>query len=158
ESAIRLGLTLTAPAAVAPRYGSASLSDLVPSLLHALGVPGFSSALGVEPCARACVLVIDGLGFEQVRSHARQAPFLASLLASSRPLSSGFPSSTAVGLSSIWTGRTPGEHGIVGFTMAMPGYDRSVNMLRWALHGDPATNLLDDVVPEQFQAQPTAFE
>jgi hypothetical protein len=121
-------------------------------------VPGFSPALGVEPCARACLLVIDGLGFEQVRTHARHAPFLASLLASSRPLSSGFPSSTAVSLSSIGTGRTPGEHGIVGFTMAMPGYDRSVNMLRWALHGDPATNLLDDVVPEQFQAQPTAFE
>jgi hypothetical protein len=149
---------LTSPAAVAPRYGSSSLADLVPSLLHALGVPGFSPVLGVDPCARACLLVIDGLGFEQVRAHARQAPFLASLLASSQPLSSGFPSTTAVSLSSIGTGRTPGEHGIVGFTMAMPGYDRSVNMLRWALHGEPSTELLEEVVPERFQDQPTAFE
>ncbi len=149
---------MISPAAVAPLYGSASLADLVPSLLHALGVPGFSAVLRVEPCARACLLVIDGLGFEQVRAHARQAPFLASPLRSSQPLTSGFPSTTAVSLSSIGTGRTPGEHGIVGFTMAMPGYDRSVNMLRWALHGEPSTNLLEDVVPERFQDQPTAFE
>ncbi|MEP7104853.1 MAG: alkaline phosphatase family protein, partial [Chloroflexota bacterium] len=149
---------MTSPTAVAPRYGSASLADLMPSLLHALGVPGFTSVLGIEPCARACLLVIDGLGFEQVRAYARHAPFLASLLASSQALTSGFPSSTAVSLGSIGTGRTPGEHGIVGFTMALPGYDRSVNMLRWALHGDPATSLLDAVVPEQFQDQPTAFE
>lgn len=146
------------PAAIAPRYGSASLADLVPSVLHALGVPGFNPVLEVAACARACVLVIDGLGFELVRAHARQAPFLASLLASSQPLTSGFPSTTAVSLSSIGTGRTPGEHGIVGFTMAMPGYDRSVNMLRWALHGEPATSLLENVVPEQFQDRPTAFE
>jgi len=42
--------------------------------------------------------------------------------------------------------------------MAVPGYDRSVNMLRWALHGAPARDLIEEVVPEHFQDQPTAFE
>jgi len=149
---------MTSPTAVPPRYGSASLADLVPSLMHALGVSGFDGVLQIEPCARACLLLIDGLGFEQVRSHTREAPFLASLLASSQPLTSGFPSSTAVSLSSLGTGRTPGDHGIVGFTMAVPGYDRSVNMLRWSLHGGSSRDLIEEMVPERFQDQPTAFE
>ncbi|HEX6351168.1 MAG TPA: nucleotide pyrophosphatase/phosphodiesterase family protein [Candidatus Dormibacteraeota bacterium] len=144
--------------AAPPQYGSASLADLMPSLMQALGVPGFVDALGVEPSPRVALLVIDSLGLELVRKHAAQAPFLASLLESGRPLSSGFPSSTAVSLSSLGTGRTPGEHGIVGFTMAVPGYDRSVNMLRWALHGGSARDLIEEIVPERFQDQPTAFE
>ena len=141
-----------------PQYGTASLADLMPSLMHALAVPGFEDVLGLEPSERVALLVIDSLGFELVRRHAGRAPFLASLLASSRSLSSGFPSSTAVSLSSLGTGRTPGEHGIVGFTMAVPGYDRSVNMLRWALHGGSTRDLIEEVVPERFQDQPTAFE
>ncbi|HEY8643550.1 MAG TPA: alkaline phosphatase family protein [Candidatus Dormibacteraeota bacterium] len=130
----------------------------MPSLMHALGVSGFADVLQVGLCARACLLLIDGLGFEQVRTHTREAPFLASLLASSHPLTTGFPSSTAVSLSSIGTGRTPGEHGIVGFTMAVSGYDRSVNMLRWSLHGGSSRDLIEEMVPERFQDQPTAFE
>jgi type I phosphodiesterase/nucleotide pyrophosphatase len=147
----------TPPASVAPQYGHASLADLVPALMHALGVPGFDDVLGIDPCARACLLLIDGLGFELVREHPNDAPFLTTLLDHS-PLTSGFPSSTAVSLSSLGTGEPPGQHGIVGFTMAVPGYDRSMNVLRWALHGRPEHALLDEVVPEQFQPQPTAFE
>jgi hypothetical protein len=148
----------TAPAASAPQYGRASLADLVPALLHALGVPGFDNVLAVEPCARACLLLIDGLGFELVRAHPDDAPFLASLVAGHTPLTTGFPSSTAVSLASLGTGQTPGRHGIVGFTMAVPGYDRSMNMLRWALHGRPEHSLLEEVVPEQLQPEPTALE
>src|SRR5262249_57748804 len=60
-----------------PRYGSGSLSDLVPSALSALGVAGFDNPLGVEPMAGLCILVIDGLGWELLREHRRAAPFLA---------------------------------------------------------------------------------
>src|SRR5437762_4878548 len=42
--------------------------------------------------------------------------------------------------------------------MAVPGYDRSVNMLRWSLHGGSARDLIEEMVPERFQDQPTAFE
>lgn len=127
-------------------------------MLHALGVPGATGPLGIDPVARACLLLVDGLGFELVRGHADDAPFLASLLDAAPALTTGFPSSTAVSLASIGTGRPPGEHGIVGFTMAIPGYDRSMNMLRWALHGRPEHALLDAVVPEQMQPEPTEFE
>jgi len=148
----------TPPAASAPRYGRASLADLVPALLHAIGVAGFEDVLGVEPCSRACLLLIDGLGFELVRTHPDDAPFLLSLLAGTDPLTTGFPSSTAVSLASIGTGQPPGRHGFVGFTMAVPGYDRSMNVLRWALHGRPEHSLLEEVVPERMQPEPTALE
>jgi hypothetical protein len=130
---------------------------VVPSLVAALGVSGFSNPLALEPVARACVMVIDGLGWELVRANAKRAPTLAAL-AAGRPLTCGFPSSTAVSLSSIGTGRPPGEHGIVGFTMAVVGQDSAMNMLRWAVHGRPDHSLLQEIAPEELQPRPTAFE
>lgn len=153
------GLSSPTPAR-APLYGKSALADLMPSLLHALGVPGFDNVLGIEPCAHACVLLVDGLGAELLRRHGDDAPFLASLLDAHSPLTSGFPSTTAVNLASIGTGETPGRHGFVGFTMAVPdyGYERSMNVLRWALHGRPEQDLLDIVVPEKLQPSATALE
>jgi len=147
------------PAVPLPRYGQASLADLVPSLLHALGVTSFVNTLRVEPVGRVCLLVVDGLGWELVRAHGAEAPFLASLAAASSPLTAGFPSTTAVSLASIGTGQPPGEHGMVGYTMTIPGYERAMNTLRWALHGEGApVDLLRDIVPEQLQPHLTAFE
>ena len=142
-----------------PLYGTASLADLVPSLLHALDVPGTHNPLGVEPLRRVCLLVVDGLGWELLRTHRRQAPFLGSLVESGSALTAGFPATTAASLGSIGTGLPPGEHGLVGYTMAVPGYDRAMNVLRWSLYGaGPHVGLLSDVVPEDLQLQPTAFE
>ncbi|MBO0703384.1 MAG: alkaline phosphatase family protein, partial [Candidatus Dormibacteraeota bacterium] len=142
----------------APRYGQAALADLVPSLLAGLGVPGFPDRLGIGPVRQAVLLVADGLGFELIHRHAGLAPFLSGHLASSRPLTTGFPSTTSVSLSSIGTGLPPGEHGVVGYTMALPELPRAMNMLQWALHGKPVEDLREIVVPETFFQGPTAFE
>ena len=143
----------------APLYGRSALSDLTPSLLAALGVSGFPNPLGVEPMAQACLLLVDGLGWELVRENREHAPFLAGLLETGSSLTAGFPSTTAVSIASIGTGKPPGEHGIVGFTMAIPGYDRAMNNLRWALHGNgPHVDLRPVVVPEELQPDPTAFQ
>ena len=141
-----------------PLYGRSAISDLVPSVLSGLGVSGFANPLRIEPLQRACILLIDGLGWELVRAHPEEAPFLNSLQAEAGPLTAGFPASTSVSLSSIGTGMTPGEHGIVGYTMAVPGQPRAMNVLRWSLHGPGGGNLIDAVVPEDLQPQPTAFE
>lgn len=143
----------------APLYGRSALSDLTPSLLAALGVGGFPNPLGIEPVAKACLLLVDGLGWELVLENREHAPFLAGLLESGSSITAGFPSTTAVSIASIGTGKTPGEHGIVGFTMAIPGYDRAMNNLRWALHGTgPHVDLRPLVVPEVLQPDPTAFQ
>jgi hypothetical protein len=142
-----------------PRYGEASLADLLPSLLAALDVPGFANPLGVEPLRRACLLVVDGLGWEQLLANRRGAPVLAAAAERGRPVTTGFPSTTATSLASIGTGLPPGRHGLVGYTVAMPGMERAFNCLRWSPYGLGGTkDLRDRVVPEQLQPEPTGFE
>ncbi|WP_227999894.1 alkaline phosphatase family protein [Nocardia australiensis] len=143
---------------VAPPYGTGSLADLFPSLLAGFGVPGESDRLGLGLRAdRICVLLIDGLGALSLAANPDAAPFLSSLAPGE--LAAGFPSTTATSLSSLGVGVPPGEHGIVGYLINVPGHDRLVNSLRWRLHGEgPKTDLLRELVPEQFQPTTTVFE
>ncbi len=152
-------MALTVP--LVPLYGQAALSDLTPSLLAALGLSGHRNPLNLAPVGNACLLLVDGLGWDMVRDNPKQAPFLAGLAGGERgrSISAGFPSSTAVSIASIGTGKTPGEHGIVGYTMSVPGYDRAMNNLRWTLHGPgPHVDLRSIVVPEDLQPDPTSFQ
>jgi Type I phosphodiesterase / nucleotide pyrophosphatase len=150
---------MSAPAPPLPRYGEASLADLLPSLLAALDVPGFANPLGVEPLRRACLLVVDGLGWELLLANRRVAPVLAAAAERGRPVTAGFPSTTSTSLASIGTGLPPGRHGLVGYTMALPGMERAFNCLRWSPYGlGGAKDLRDRFVPERVQPEPTAFE
>src|SRR5256885_2223536 len=140
-----------------PRYGSRSLAELVPSLLSSLGLAGFASPLALEPAARVCLLLVDGLGWELLQANRPAAPFLNPI--GGEPLPAGFPATTAASLSSLATGLPPGEHGLVGYTMALPGYDRAFNTLTWSLYGvGPRVELVDELVPESFQPIPTLAE
>ena len=141
--------TLFHPASVPlPRYGSAALADLVPSVLASMSAPGFGNVLGLPTAAAACVLLVDGLGAELVRAHRDDAPLLHAALGAGRDLTSGFPSTTAASIASIGTGRAPGAHGIVGYQVAIPGAGKLMSSLRW----DPSVD------PLAWQPSPTAFE
>ena len=140
--------------APAPAYGQRTLSDVLPAVAAGLGVPGYAGATGLAlpPADRVCVFLVDGLGWELLRAHPDEAPFLASLLESSlagtgRPLAAGFPATTATSLASVGTGLPPGEHGLAGYTVAVPGEDRLMNQLRWQPYLDP----------EVWQPHPTVF-
>lgn len=131
---------------VLPRYGEASLADLLPSALGALGVAGEQDVLGLPQCRSLCLLVVDGLGGTLLRSHPAEAPFLTSL--PDRRLTSGVPSTTAASLVSIGTGLPPGRHGLVGYTSRVPGTDLLLNALRWDQPVDPL----------EYQPHPTVLE
>ena len=74
-------------------------------------------------------------------------------------MTAGFPSTTAASLGSLGTGLPPGEHGIVGYLLAIPDHQRLLNPLKWRLMGEgPRVDLLKELVPEQFQPTATAFE
>ncbi|MGB7364880.1 MAG: alkaline phosphatase family protein, partial [Rhodococcus sp. (in: high G+C Gram-positive bacteria)] len=144
---------------VLPRYGSDSLSDLMPSVLAALGVSGQRDTvdLGLAGVRRVCVLLVDGLGALQLAEHSAAAPVLSSL--PSRSATATFPSTTSTSLASLGTGSAPGAHGVVGYLTAVPGFDRPMNPLHWRLHGQgPKVDLLAQLPPETFQPHPTAFE
>ncbi|MEY9964530.1 hypothetical protein ABIA33_002572 [Streptacidiphilus sp. MAP12-16] len=139
--------------APAPAYGSAALSDLLPAVAKGLGVSDApETGLVLPPADRVCVFLVDGLGWEQLRAHPAEAPFLTSLLPSSlagtgRPLTAGFPATTATSLASFGTGLPPGVHGLAGYTVRIPGERRLMNQLRWQPH----------VNPRSWQPHPTVF-
>jgi hypothetical protein len=130
---------MTAQPAVAPtlpRYGEASLADLASSLLASLGA-GDLNPLDLPPASRACLLVVDGLGWELLRDHPAAAPFLSELATTGRPLTAGFPATTVTSLASLGTGRPPGQHGMLGYQVAVPGQRKLLNALRWDRKVDP---------------------
>ncbi|WP_188543803.1 alkaline phosphatase family protein [Rhodococcoides trifolii] len=149
---------------VTPRYGHGALSDVMPSVLGALGVAGEHDRLdlGVDGIRKACVLLVDGLGYEQLVANPTAAPFLSRY--TGRSWTAGFPSTTATSLGSIGTGLPAGEHGVVGYLMALPGFDRPMNPLKWQLHGQAdhghqqKVNMLTAAVPEEIQPRATVFE
>lgn len=118
----------------------------MPSVLGALGVPGEDGALTLPPARGYCVLLIDGLGWNLLKAHPAQAPFLSSLAGSA--ITVGVPTTTAVSLTSLGTGLAPGRHGVVGYTSRVPGATALFNALRW----EPALD------PEAYQPYPIMFE
>jgi Type I phosphodiesterase / nucleotide pyrophosphatase len=126
---------VTAP--IVPHYGTGSLPDLACSVLASLGVPGEANPLHLPPTRRACLLIVDGLGWELLREHPAAAPFLSELAWSGRALTAGFPATTVTSLSSLSTGLTPGQHGMLGYQVAVPGTGRLLNGLRWDDRVDP---------------------
>jgi hypothetical protein len=145
------------PDLAVPRYGAATLADVLPGAAAALGVPVGRGDLPADPLGltevlggprRVAVLLIDGLGADLVRAHADIAPTLAALSTPVGDLSAPCPSTTPVSLATLGTGLPPGSHGILGFVTDIPGEDRTLNHVQWA----------DDPDPDVWQAQPTVFE
>ena len=145
-------------AAVHPRYGEASLADVLPGILAALGVPNAADPLGLtgqlQGAGRVALLLVDGLGHHLLPLATPHAPTLADLAAQrlpgavARAITAGFPSTTPTSLASLGTGTSPGTHGLVGFTLNVPGTDRVLNHIEWR----------DDPDPLQWQPVSTQFE
>lgn len=148
-------MTAPAPAAGLVRYGQSALSDVLPSALAVLGVAGAQNVLDLEPAECVVVLLVDGLGWESLRGHAELAPFLSSL--SARPLTAGFPTTTAASITSVGTGVPSGRHGIVGYTTRLAGLTEPANLLTWR-GADSGRDLIEDYSPERNQPVATAFE
>jgi hypothetical protein len=141
---------------VHPRYGVASLADVVPSLLAVHGVPGATDRLGLTEALagvrRVALLLVDGLGHHLLPLAGPDAPTLADIaagrLGEARVLTSGFPSTTPTSLVSLGTGAVPGAHGIVGFHLRLPGTDRVLTHTHW----------VDDPDPLRWQPLSTQFD
>ena len=115
----------------------------MPSVLAALGVAGERNPLALPATEKACVLLVDGLGYEQLTQvaagPAAPIPELAALLTGARVLSTGCPATTATSLGSIGTGLPPGRHGLLGYQVAVPGGGWLLNQLRWDARIDPVS-------------------
>ena len=133
-----------------------SICDVLPTAAALLSVSEAIDELGVSRWAgnvrRVGVVLVDGMGWHLLPKLAADAPLLASVLAGKTgrldELVCAFPSTTPTSLASLTTGMPPGLHGILGFTVKVPGTDRILNHICWR----------DDPPPAQWQPVPTWFE
>jgi hypothetical protein len=106
----------------------------------------------VGPVRRVLVVLVDGMGYHLLPAMAPHAPLLAGIIAGQAPalseLVSTLPSTTPTSVVSFGTGAQAGEHGILGFTLNVPGTDRVLTHVTW--RGEPS--------PREWQPVPTWFE
>ncbi|MGV0624408.1 alkaline phosphatase family protein [Mycolicibacter minnesotensis] len=133
-----------------------SICDILPSTAAVLGAPGAPDVLGLcerlGQRRRVVVVLVDGLGYHLLPHLGEAAPLLTSVLAGATgdltELVCTFPSTTPTSLVSLGTGVPPGEHGVLGFTVDVPGTDRLLTHIAWGEDPSPAT----------WQPVPTWFE
>lgn len=127
-----------------PPVYDGGLGAVLPSLAASLGVtlrqqdgegdpPGWS----LPPARSAVLVLVDGLGAEQLARAGGHAPFLTGMPPLAAGLRCGFPSTTATSIATLGTGLPPGRHGLVGWLARMPGQDRLLNHLSWHEGPDP---------------------
>lgn len=94
-----------------------------------LAAQGLANDLDLAAVRDAIVILVDGLGVENLKFRAGHAPFLNRALEFSKPIDSMFPSTTATCLTSLLTGFSVGEHAIIGYSVFDRRLGRPVNLL-----------------------------
>lgn len=123
----------TAP--IIPNYTGPNVRGLIPAFLGPMGAPLPAWIPEIAAQARQVVLfVVDGLGWDQLQARRDLAPTMAAMAGG--PITTVAPTTTATALTSITTGLTPGEHGLIGYRIDVGG--DVLNVLRWWTdgHGD----------------------
>ena len=136
---------------VLPDYGGACVANIVPALLEPTIDPVPWMPEVAQDANQVVLLVIDGLGWDQLQERRHLAPTMAAM-AGGR-ITTVAPSTTATALTSISTGLTPGSHGVIGYRMAVEG-DDNLNVLRWTTSKGDAR---ESIPPESVQHD-LAFE
>jgi hypothetical protein len=127
-----------------PSYDGGCITNVVPALLQPPAVaPEWLPAAALD-ADRVVLLVIDGLGWLQLQDRTALTPVLGSLEGGA--ITTVAPSTTATALTSITTGLPPGEHGVVGYRMAVHG--EVLNVLRW---NTTAGDARQSIPPQKIQ-------
>lgn len=130
-------------APVVPRYGVGCLDGVIPAVLGQ--APSDWLPPPVAGADQVVVLLLDGLGWEQLTSRPEIAPTLSAMTGG--PITTVVPSTTATALTSLTTGAPPSAHGVVGYRLRVGGTD-VLNVLRWKTgNGDARTA----IPPGDFQ-------
>lgn len=96
--------------------------------------------LGFNPKRKIVVVLVDGLGIEQLKQRAGHAPWLSSLINNATITHTSFPATTSVNVGSFATGLWPGEHGLIGHLVWDRHHNERLNLLvGWNERTDPLT-------------------
>ncbi len=133
------------PEPLVPDYGGACTASVVDVLVDDPDDPPAWFPAGLAGAEQIVMLVLDGLGWEQMQDRRDLLRGMTEMQAA--PITTVAPTTTATALTSITTGLTPGEHGVVGYRMAI---EREVlNVLRWTTAKGDAR---ERIPPESIQS------
>jgi hypothetical protein len=143
ELLARLRKSAPEPDLLLPDYSGLSICGVAPWILRHLGLkvdtePGLP--LDVPGRFRRVVLVIfDAFGWNQLQQFRADAAPLARVCDRSTllPLTSTFPSTTTVALTSLYTGLAPADHGITGHRMYVQTLGEVADMIRFTPTAEP---------------------
>lgn len=153
-----------------PHYGGYSIANLARTIISLFGgePEAALTQAGLEPTLprslwkdltgrvrTVVVVVLDAVGYlgfkrllEQEETGFRWLVEKGTLV----PLTSVFPSTTMAAMSTIWTGRTPADHGFLGRRLFLAEYGFLADMIRLmpAIHGQPGSLMQWGWEPEAF--------
>jgi predicted AlkP superfamily pyrophosphatase or phosphodiesterase len=140
------------PAPVLPDFDGPCLTTLGVALGDVLGGRAQPEWLPESLAGRRqlVLLVLDGLGAEQLAERRSLAPTLAG--STMATLTSVAPSTTAAALTSLATGLPPAAHGILGYRVAAGG--GVLNVLTWRVDGADVRQRLPAPRLQPFAAFP----
>lgn len=119
---------MTAPEPVAPDLAGGCLTNVFGTIAsRGDGLPAWAPT-ALRDAKQVVLVVLDGLGWRQLQERRSVAPTLAAM--EGGPITSVAPSTTSAALTSISLGCAPGEHGVVGYKISLPG-EGVLNVLRW---------------------------
>ena len=146
------------PATVVGLFGKEHEAPLVQADLEpALPRNAWSDLAGDVRCV--VMVILDAVGYLDFQRLLAAEDGVFSQLAQKGtlvPLTSVFPSTTMAAMSSLWTGRTPGDHGFLGRRLFLSEFGVLADMIRLmpAIHGQPGALLQWGWVPEDFVPVP----
>ncbi len=135
------------PEPMTPAFDGGCIADLVPALLARTPAESLLDEAILDSEA-VVMLLLDGLGWNQLQQRAHLAPTLTSM--TQRSATTVAPSTTATALTSLVTGSPPGRHGVVGYRIHVNG--EVLNTLRWSTSSGDARKR---ILPGEFQPEPS---
>lgn len=134
---------------VRPDYDGAWIGGIIPALLG--DAPADWLPEDAWTARQVVLLVLDGLGWQALADHGERLPELSAL--QGRSVTTTVPSTTGPALTSLTTGATPAEHGVVGYRMRVGG--EVLNVLRWDVEAGPDPDTVQPVPPFLGTSVPT---
>jgi hypothetical protein len=127
------------PSFIAPSYADQSILNIPATVCKLLGIPGIgagelnpniTAALGTD-IQRVIVILMDGLALHRFQNWLKNAPVWNTLIKEGvlAPLTSVVPSTTSSALTTLWTGCSPAQHGIIGYEMFTKEFSMISNMI-----------------------------